>query len=148
MTDAIRSTFNPLFCGSEVLTFVGDNGVITSPGFPGNYTNKHDCHYRIEVPEGHKVEINVVDFTTEQNHDILAVYNGARDDPNSQLYQFTGSMANLTLRRLVSTGNQVFLKFVTDGTVVKSGWRLEFQSVNSSGNCFSMLLSSIFKVTF
>ena len=41
------------------------NGVITSPGFPRNYHNNIDLTWLIQVPIGHLVEMEFVDFDVE-----------------------------------------------------------------------------------
>ena len=40
-------------------------GVITSPGFPGNYDNNLDLTWLIQVPMGQTIEINFLSFDVE-----------------------------------------------------------------------------------
>ena len=37
-------------------------GVITSPGYPGNYANNLDVSWHIQVPSGKLIEINFISF--------------------------------------------------------------------------------------
>ena len=41
------------------------SGVITSPGYPGNYDNNLDLTWLIQFPLGQLIEINFVDFNVE-----------------------------------------------------------------------------------
>ena len=40
-------------------------GVITSPGYPGNYANNLDVSWHIQVPSGQLIEINFISFDVE-----------------------------------------------------------------------------------
>ena len=134
MTEAIRNTINPLYCGSEVKKFTGDSGVITSPGHPDNYTNNQDCHYLIEVAEGLRVELNVTKLDTEAFIDVLNVYDGDSNLTDTNLVGlFTGNMSTTPLHRIVSTSNHLYMVFNSDGSLVRSGWQMQYRSVNTSG---------------
>ena len=43
------------------------NGVITSPGFPGNYDNNLDITWLIQLPPGQFIEINFLSFDVEHH---------------------------------------------------------------------------------
>ena len=42
-------------------------GVITSPGYPGNYANNLDVSWHIQVPSGQLIEINFISFDVEDD---------------------------------------------------------------------------------
>ena len=43
-------------------------GVITSPGFPGNYDNGLDVTWLVQVPAGFVIRVNFVSFDVESSY--------------------------------------------------------------------------------
>lgn len=55
-------------CSAE---FGGVDGVITSPGYPGNYDNNLSCYFSIKAPPGVSIEITFLEFLLEPQSDCL-----------------------------------------------------------------------------
>ncbi|KAG8570229.1 hypothetical protein GDO81_011162, partial [Engystomops pustulosus] len=51
-------------------------GTILSPGYPEPYDNNLNCIWKITVPEGAGIQVQVVSFATEHNWDSLDFYDG------------------------------------------------------------------------
>ncbi|KAI4582045.1 hypothetical protein MJG53_009570 [Ovis ammon polii x Ovis aries] len=51
-------------------------GTILSPGYPEPYDNNLNCVWKITVPEGAGIQVQVVSFATEHNWDSLDFYDG------------------------------------------------------------------------
>ncbi|XP_029427966.1 CUB and sushi domain-containing protein 2 isoform X2 [Rhinatrema bivittatum] len=103
-------------------------GTILSPGFPEPYLNSLNCVWRIAVPEGAGIQIQVVSFVTEQNWDSLEVFDGG-DNTVTMLGSFSGSTVPALLN---STSNQLYLHFYTDISVSAAGFQLEYKTVGLS----------------
>ncbi|MED6240283.1 CUB and sushi domain-containing protein 3, partial [Ataeniobius toweri] len=73
-------------CGG-VLT--SRRGTILSPGYPEPYDNNQNCVWKVSVPEGAGIQIQVVSFATEHNWDSLDFYDGA-DNHAPRLGSYSG----------------------------------------------------------
>ncbi|NLA23762.1 MAG: T9SS type A sorting domain-containing protein, partial [Bacteroidales bacterium] len=97
---------------------------ITDGSGPNYYWNDTECTWLIQPESGDEIHINFLEFATEPNKDILYIYDGA-DDTAPLIGEFSGfSIPN----NIVSTGNKVFLKFVTDESVQNLGWKLKYST--------------------
>uniref|UniRef100_A0A8C1SNY0 CUB and Sushi multiple domains 3a n=1 Tax=Cyprinus carpio TaxID=7962 RepID=A0A8C1SNY0_CYPCA len=97
-------------------------GTILSPGYPEPYDNNLNCVWKVSVPEGAGIQIQVVSFATEHNWDSLDFYDGA--DNNAPRL---GSYSGTTIPQLLnSTSNNLYLNFVSDISVSAAGFHLEY----------------------
>uniref|UniRef100_A0A803VYI3 CUB and Sushi multiple domains 2 n=1 Tax=Ficedula albicollis TaxID=59894 RepID=A0A803VYI3_FICAL len=103
-------------------------GTILSPGFPEPYLNSLNCVWRITVPEGAGIQIQVISFVTEQNWDSLEVFDGG-DNTATMLGSFSGTTVPALLN---STSNQLYLHFYSDISVSAAGFHLEYKTVGLS----------------
>nr|XP_048681763.1 CUB and sushi domain-containing protein 2 isoform X3 [Caretta caretta] len=103
-------------------------GTILSPGFPEPYLNSLNCVWKITVPEGAGIQIQVVSFVTEQNWDSLEVFDGG-DNTVTMLGSFSGTTVPALLN---STSNQLYLHFYSDISVSAAGFHLEYKTVGLS----------------
>uniref|UniRef100_A0A671XBC1 CUB and Sushi multiple domains 3 n=1 Tax=Sparus aurata TaxID=8175 RepID=A0A671XBC1_SPAAU len=111
-------------CGG-VLT--GRRGTILSPGYPEPYANYLNCAWKISVPEGAGIQIQVVTFATEHNWDSLDFFDGV--DGNAPRL---GSYSGTTIPQLLnSTSNNLYLTFQSDISVSAAGFHLEYTGLDS-----------------
>ncbi|KAM6428143.1 CUB and sushi domain-containing protein 2 isoform 2-T3 [Liasis olivaceus] len=103
-------------------------GTILSPGFPEPYLNSLNCVWKITVPEGAGIQIQVISFVTEQNWDSLEVFDGG-DNTATMLGSFSGATVPALLN---STSNQLYLHFYSDISVSAAGFHLEYKTVGLS----------------
>ncbi|KAM6968265.1 CUB and sushi domain-containing protein 3-like [Aplochiton taeniatus] len=109
-------------CGG-VLT--ARKGTILSPGYPEPYANYLNCAWRISVPEGAGIQIQVVTFATEHNWDSLDFFDGI--DGNAPRL---GSYSGTTIPQLLnSTSNNLYLTFQSDISVSAAGFHLEYTAI-------------------
>ena len=52
---------------------------MTSPNYPSNYGNNENCEWSITLPEGSIIRLKFDSFKTEDDYDILTIYDGASD---------------------------------------------------------------------
>ncbi|XP_023687916.2 CUB and sushi domain-containing protein 2 isoform X1 [Paramormyrops kingsleyae] len=101
-------------------------GTILSPGFPEPYLNSLNCVWKITVPEGSGIQIQVISFVTEHNWDSLEVFDGG-DNTDTMLGSFSGTTVPALLN---STSNQLYLHFFSDISVSAAGFHLEYKTVS------------------
>ncbi|XP_073535892.1 CUB and sushi domain-containing protein 3 isoform X7 [Phyllobates terribilis] len=100
-------------------------GTILSPGYPEPYDNNLNCIWKISVPEGAGIQVQVVSFATEHNWDSLDFYDGG--DNNAPRL---GSYSGTTIPHLLnSTSNNLYLNFQSDISVSAAGFHLEYTAI-------------------
>ncbi|CAG12911.1 unnamed protein product, partial [Tetraodon nigroviridis] len=120
--DKHRKSFLPIPCGGML---TDRKGTILSPGYPEPYANYLNCAWRISVPEGAGIQIQVVTFVTEHNWDSLDFFDGV--DGNAPRL---GSYSGTTIPQLLnSTSNNLYLTFQSDMSVSAAGFHLEYTAI-------------------
>ncbi|XP_072226798.1 CUB and sushi domain-containing protein 3 [Leuresthes tenuis] len=100
-------------------------GTILSPGYPEPYDNNQNCVWKVSVPEGAGIQIQVVSFATEHNWDSLDFYDGA-DSHAPRLGSYSGTTIPPLLN---STSNNLYLSFSSDISVSAAGFHLEYTAI-------------------
>uniref|UniRef100_H2YCC5 CUB domain-containing protein n=1 Tax=Ciona savignyi TaxID=51511 RepID=H2YCC5_CIOSA len=95
---------------NQALTAVSQPRRLTSPGYPGQYTNGLDCNYTITASVNQQVEITFNEFQTEPCCDYVE---GSPSVPVSY----------------TSTLNVLVVKFYTDSSVVRRGFNATYKQV-------------------
>uniref|UniRef100_A0A8C7GCM9 CUB and Sushi multiple domains 3 n=1 Tax=Oncorhynchus kisutch TaxID=8019 RepID=A0A8C7GCM9_ONCKI len=100
-------------------------GTILSPGYPEPYANYLNCIWKVSVPEGAGIQIQVITFATEHNWDSLDFFDGV--DGNAPRL---GSYSGTTIPQLLnSTSNNIYLTFQSDISVSAAGFHLEYTAI-------------------
>uniref|UniRef100_A0A8C1UIL1 Uncharacterized protein n=1 Tax=Cyprinus carpio TaxID=7962 RepID=A0A8C1UIL1_CYPCA len=110
-------------CGGEVRR---DSGQIESPNYPDDYRPNKVCMWKIIVPQGFHVGLIFQSFEIEKHdncaYDYLELRDG--DSENSPLLgRFCGYEKPDDIK---SSSNQLWMKFVSDGSVNKAGFAANF----------------------
>ncbi|XP_052276796.1 deleted in malignant brain tumors 1 protein-like isoform X2 [Dreissena polymorpha] len=111
-------------CGGH---FYGTSGLIKSPNYPNNYGNYEDCTYYINVPSGFSICLQFGTFVTEQNYDVLHIYDGPSTG-NQELESLSGSIQQYTGNQC-SSGNYLTAHFRTDGSGIRMGFEANYTAV-------------------
>ena len=103
-----------------------------SENYPNKYKEFSDCKWTLEGPRGTNIVLQFSNFETEKNFDTVQILGGGRtDDTAVNMASLSGSL-DLTSKTFVSASNFMVIKFKTDGSVEKSGfrasWRTEAQT--------------------
>ncbi|KAK3591496.1 hypothetical protein CHS0354_031603 [Potamilus streckersoni] len=116
---------------TERITIVDNFLHLTSPGFD-EYSMYHTnilCTVSLQANIGSKLEISFIHFDVEGNSlcswDSLQIFDGA-NDTGTLLGKLCGSSLPGSL---VSTGRYLFLKFVSDQIIVKTGFKAKISIV-------------------
>ncbi|EDL80492.1 rCG30855 [Rattus norvegicus] len=99
-------------------------GVILSPGFPGNYPSNMDCSWKISLPVGFGAHIQFLNFSTEPNHDFLEIRSGP-SETSRMMGRFSGSELPGSL---LSTSHDTIVYFHSDHSQNRPGFKLEYQA--------------------
>uniref|UniRef100_A0A1B8XZE4 Metalloendopeptidase n=1 Tax=Xenopus tropicalis TaxID=8364 RepID=A0A1B8XZE4_XENTR len=117
------ASYSTVKCGG---TYFTPSRNITSPGYPKNYPPNSNCSYIITAPASHKVSLSKISFYTQNSHtcsyDYLSVYDGT--STNAPLLKtFCGPLFTLSA---TSTGQNMFLRFISDQTEQAPGFVLTY----------------------
>ncbi|XP_078253265.1 CUB and sushi domain-containing protein 3 isoform X2 [Rhinoraja longicauda] len=100
-------------------------GNILSPSYPEPYDNNLNCIWKITVPEGAGVQVQVLSFATEHNWDSLDFFDGI-DTNAPRLGSFSGTTIPALLN---STSNNLYLNFQSDISISAAGFNLEYTAI-------------------
>ncbi|KAK7793278.1 hypothetical protein R5R35_006776 [Gryllus longicercus] len=124
------------------------SGHLESPNFPEDYQPGKECVWRISVPLDYQVALKFQSFEVENHDSCVYDYVEVRDGSVSDsplIGKFCGYKAPPEIR---STGNELLVKFVSDGSVQKAGFSAIFmkeldecalQSHGCEHNCINTL---------
>ncbi|ESO84884.1 hypothetical protein LOTGIDRAFT_236092 [Lottia gigantea] len=110
-------------CGGEI---VKDTGHLTSPNYPDEYRPNKECEWKITVPEKYSVALKFQSFEIENHDNCVYDYLEVRDgheDSSPLIGKFCGYKIPEDIK---STGNKLYVKFVSDGSVQKAGFAASF----------------------
>ncbi|MBN3300558.1 bone morphogenetic protein 1a [Amia ocellicauda] len=110
-------------CGGEVRR---DNGQIQSPNYPDDYRPNKVCVWKITVAQGFHVGLTFQSFEIERHdscaYDYLEVRDGTTES-SPLLGRFCGYDKPDDIK---TSSNQLWMKFVSDGSVNKAGFAANF----------------------
>ena len=111
---------------------------INTPNYPSNYGNGVDCTWQLSAPPGTRIILSTFSYSLENHsncgYDYLKIYDGGSTS-SSRLATKCGSGSGGTY---YSSGRKLFLRFHSDGSTVKKGFRIYysiFSNVNSVYHC-------------
>uniref|UniRef100_A0A452U8T7 Cubilin n=1 Tax=Ursus maritimus TaxID=29073 RepID=A0A452U8T7_URSMA len=112
-------------CGGRV---TGQSGVIESSGYPTlPYRDNLFCEWHLEGPSGHYLTIHFEDFNLQNSSgcekDFVEIWESHTS--GSLLGRYCG---NTIPDSIDTSSNTALVRFVTDGSLTASGFRLRFES--------------------
>uniref|UniRef100_A0A7N6APJ2 Metalloendopeptidase n=1 Tax=Anabas testudineus TaxID=64144 RepID=A0A7N6APJ2_ANATE len=99
-------------------------GTLSSPNWPDKYPSRKECTWDITATPGHRVKIFEIEQHQECAYDHLEAFDGDSDTA-AILGRLCG---NKIPEPLVSTGNKMYLRFISDASVQRKG----FQATHST----------------
>jgi len=108
------------------------SGVVSSPGYPGEYFNDDACSYTLVAEAGKNIEINFLHFDIEESSancgfDALTI-DGIRYCGTSYDYDLAPK------EKMIIQSDRTTIYFDTDFSVTHSGFQFEWRSVDSLQN--------------
>ena len=116
-------------CGPGIVELNEESGQITSPGYPMQYEILLQCQYRINVGPNDIILIEFEEFATEEKYDWVKLFDGNSTNATS-LGKFSGS---LNFQSSHTSGNQLFVKFISDESNTSSGFKLSYSTLKQEG---------------
>ncbi|XP_053569959.1 cubilin [Bombina bombina] len=124
-----RTGFNAMYsiatCGG---TLFGQSGIIQSPGYPThNYPDSNLCEWYFNGPTGHYLTISFEALDIQKSTDCSIDYVEIREYNASG--RLLGVFCNSTIPNdLVTSDSFAYIKFVSDGSINATGFRLRFEA--------------------
>ena len=113
----------PTYCnGTTILT--KPTGTFSDGSESNNYGNNTHCSWLINPPGAYSITLNLQNFATEPDNDVVSVYDG-RDNSGNLLGSFSGISIP---EYITSSSGSMFIEFVTNSTVAASGWSASYSS--------------------
>ncbi|KAJ8306835.1 hypothetical protein KUTeg_014919 [Tegillarca granosa] len=126
---------------------VATTQVVTSPGYPFGYSNNLDCTWTLHSLPGFRIWINISDIDIETHgtclYDRLVIF----DSNSGGFYQsmlgtYCGRVPNS--EPLLSTSNSLMFKFITDYSLNRTGFSLQYKAgIDRSSNYIPIIHSTI-----
>ncbi|NXC49902.1 BMP1 protein, partial [Penelope pileata] len=132
-------------CGGDVKK---DHGHIQSPNYPDDYRPSKVCVWRITVSEGFHVGLTFQSFEIERHdscaYDYLEIRDGSSEG-SGLIGRFCGYDKPDDIK---SSSNHLWLKFVSDGSINKAGFAVNFfkdkdECSKNNGGCQHDCLNSL-----
>ncbi|XP_075408563.1 cubilin [Tenrec ecaudatus] len=120
-----KAKYSVALCGGRV---TGQSGIIESIGYPTlPYQDDLFCEWQLEAPSGHSITVHFEDFhlqnSTSCEKDFVEIWDNHIN--GNSLGRFCG---NTFPDSVETSGNVALVRFVTDGSLTASGFRLRFES--------------------
>ena len=110
-------------CGGDLSV---EDAVLHSPNYPDDYRPNKDCTWIIKTKPNYQIALKFISFELENHESCVYDYLEIRDG-NSENSSFLGKLCGPKLpAELHSTGNELWIRFVSDSTVQKAGFSLAF----------------------
>ncbi|XP_069077875.1 embryonic protein UVS.2-like [Pleurodeles waltl] len=128
------SKINTLYQCDLCSTLLPDpTGTVKSSNNPSSYPNNINCVYLIRVPSDKIfLQFDAFDLQSSPNcaSDYLTIYDGNDKEAPVLLKKACGTGQLLSF---TSSGNEMLLEFVTDGSITASGFKASYSNVKCGG---------------
>ncbi|XP_040577922.1 uncharacterized protein uif [Lepeophtheirus salmonis] len=102
--------------------------IIESKNYPLKYDSLSDCKWTLEGPQGTTILLQFSEFDTEQNFDTVQILSGGRTEESAINVATLSGHLQLKDRTFVSASNFMLIKFQTDSSVEKKGFRASWRT--------------------
>ena len=114
--------------GSCLNTIDVNNHKLRSPNYPNRYSNNLDCTWNLHARPGQHIELGIdhmdIEKASDCRYDSLEVYDGT--DSSGRSIGGKRCSGKGDYGSIVSTGNQLFLRFKTDAYTNGNGFEIWF----------------------
>lgn len=102
--------------------------IVESPYYPQKYAPLTNCKWTLEGPQGHNILLQFQEFDTEKIFDTVQILAGGRTEDTSVNLATLSGRQDLTNRSFVSASNFMIIKFSTDASVERKGFRASWKT--------------------
>ena len=103
-----------------------ESGQLESPNYPEDYQANKECIWRVSVPVGFQVALKFQSFEIENHDNCVYDYIEIRDGGDETAPKLGAFCGYKMPEDIKSTGNRLWIKFVSDGSVQKAGFAASF----------------------
>jgi PKD repeat protein len=107
------------------ITITNSNGSFEDGSGGENYDNNLNCSWRLTAGTNSKIRISLNNFETEQDVDILRIYDGINDGA-PLINALSGSLVELDLE---SSGANLYLEFTANEETTFAGWSFSYEEI-------------------
>lgn len=116
-------------CPTNCNYYLASSGdVVESPYYPHKYAPLTNCKWTLEGPQGHNILLQFQEFETERTFDTVQILAGGRTEDTSINLATLSGKQDLTNRSFVSASNFMIIKFSTDASVERKGFRASWKT--------------------
>ncbi|CAG9836717.1 unnamed protein product [Diabrotica balteata] len=116
-------------CATNCNFYLASSGdVVESPYYPHKYAPLTNCKWTLEGPQGHNILLQFQEFETEKTFDTVQILAGGRTEDTSINLATLSGKQDLTNRSFVSGSNFMIIKFSTDASVERKGFRASWKT--------------------
>jgi len=108
-----------------------DQKVVISTNFPFKYPNNEDKEYPITVDEGHVISLMFTDLKIEANDQNLCVFDWVTVVDADGTVLLDKTCGDTQPDKITSNTNSITIKFVSDRSVTRKGFRAEYEAVRT-----------------
>ncbi|XP_046548885.1 cubilin-like [Haliotis rubra] len=116
----------------EKTAYSGSPSKLESPLYPGNYPNMMNCSTHLKsIFDDYFIEVEVTNMSTPHpedtdcTRDYVEIFDGSSpNDPS------LGRACGKSLLKAKSTGNEVFIMFISDANIGGEGYQIEYKADN------------------
>ncbi|XP_040827951.1 tumor necrosis factor-inducible gene 6 protein isoform X2 [Ochotona curzoniae] len=114
-------------CGG---VFTDPKRIFKSPGYPNEYDDNQVCYWHIRIKYGQRIHLSFLKFDLEDDPGCLADYVEVYDSYDD-VHGFVGRYCGNELPGdIISTGNVMTLKFLSDASVTAGGFQIMYVAVD------------------
>lgn len=132
----------PPSCGGQI---TGESGFFTSPNYPESYPYNIQCEWTISTAPGNTIELKFVDFHLENSGACGFDFVDIRDGSSLRSPRIGKFCSSIIIGPINSTGNSLFLRLTSDGSVSEKGFNASWREVSSTTP--SVQTSEVFSTT-
>lgn len=116
------------FSTGDYAELTKDEYTFTDGSGTENYENNLEVSWLIEPDNGNKITLTFEYFETETNDDYVSIFDGGSSEA-PLINTFSG---NQLPPQIESSDNQLFIKFSSDWSITKEGWKVSYTSNEKS----------------
>ncbi|GFW80075.1 neurogenic locus notch 2 [Trichonephila clavipes] len=109
--------------------FKSSGDSIQSPNYPNKYEPSSDCKWTLEGAVGTGIVLQFSDFETEANFDTVQILAGGRTEESGVNLVTLSGTPDLGVRTFTTASNLMIVKFRSDASVEKKGFRASWKTV-------------------